>query len=59
MSYYFYQLASTDLMDFKSVVIPKNQRNDLVDDILKYYKIHIGDFGEVKSLEIFKHIFRA
>lgn len=59
MSYYFYQLTSTDLNDFKSVVIPKNQRNELLDDILKYYKIHIGDFGEVRSLEIFKDIFRA
>lgn len=59
LSFVFNQLAITDLSDFRSVVVPKPLRNDLIDHILKYYKIHLGDFGTVKSLEIFKDIFRA
>jgi DNA repair protein RecO (recombination protein O) len=59
LSLVFNQLAITNLSDFRSVAVPKHLRNELIDSIIKYYKIHLGDFGTVKSLEIFKDIFRA
>ena len=34
-------------------------REQLLDSLIRYYKIHLGDFGPVKSLEIFRDIFRA
>ncbi len=59
LSFVFHQFASTQMEDYRTVVVSKPQRNALIDEILKYYKIHSGDFGEVKSLEVFKDIFRV
>jgi len=38
---------------------PPRLREELLDQLVRYYQIHLGDFGPVKSLEVFRDIFRA
>lgn len=37
--------------------IPRKERNQLLDSILWYYRVHIDGFGEIKSLSIIREIF--
>ena len=35
---------------------PSNHRNELLDVIIKYFQLHIADFGELKSHKILKEV---
>jgi len=41
------------------IKLEKEQRMGLLEGLTKYFRIHLGDFGEIKSLEIFKEIFQG
>ena len=45
-------LTNSHLID-----IEKSLRHELLDYLISYYRIQIGDFGEIRSLEVFKDIF--
>ncbi|MFN8353578.1 MAG: DNA repair protein RecO [Spirosomataceae bacterium] len=38
--------------------IDRSIRNQLVDVVLKFYQLHIADFGEIKSLAVLKEVMR-
>jgi DNA repair protein RecO (recombination protein O) len=50
----FNQLLTLDLDD--ELKITRLQRADLLDIILSFYKIHIENFGELKSKEVLKEV---
>lgn len=44
------------LWNQKPVSISALQRNELIDHLLNYYRIHFEHFGKLKSLEVFRHL---
>lgn len=44
--------------DLKSISIPKQQRKDLLQSVLKYYSFHVSGYKEPKSLLILEQLFR-
>lgn len=40
-----------------SLKIPRNQKNELIESLLEYYKIHLAGMGEIKSYSILKAVF--
>ena len=40
----------------ESITISGKQRRDLTDYLLLFYRLHLDDFGEIKSLNILRQI---
>jgi DNA repair protein RecO (recombination protein O) len=53
------QFMHHEMVDCHQIEIDKKTRLELLSNLVKYFKIHLGDFGEIKSLEIFREIFKA
>jgi len=51
------RINRTKVEDLDSVVIPKSLRNLIVDDLIIYYKLHIEQFKDLKTLEVLRTIF--
>jgi DNA repair protein RecO (recombination protein O) len=46
-----------DLNELHTISLSKAIRVNLLENLIKFYKIQLGDFGKVKSLEVYKDIF--
>lgn len=47
-------------MDYDNMQIfslSRNQRNTILEHILTYYRLHLPEFGTVKSLDILQQLF--
>ena len=42
----------------KNITLTGKQRNEILDDLLNYYNLHLSGLTSVKSLEVLKEIFR-
>jgi len=52
------ELMSIEPEDSHTVPLNRILRNQLLDDLVSYFRIHLGEFGPVRSLEIYRDIFR-
>ncbi len=50
-------MLGTDFDSITNIKINSNTRNDILNEILNYFKIHLGDFKKPKSLKILHDIF--
>ncbi len=53
----FAQLMRMDYANMYLFALSGAQRSDILDKILTYYRLHLPDFGEVKSFEVLPHLF--
>ena len=52
-------LINTDIENSDKLQFNKLTRQKILDKLILYYKIHLMDFGRIKTLEVFKNIFSA
>lgn len=52
------QFMQSSLKEQHTISLSKKDRTVLLDKLIQYYRVQIGDFGPVKSLEVFKDIFQ-
>ncbi len=50
-------IDNTDINQLTSLSIPKVHRNQIIDDLLIYYRLHIDQFKDLKTLEVLRTIF--
>ena len=50
-------IENTDILDIDQLSIPKQIRNQILDDLIIYYKLHIEQFKELNTLEVLRTIF--
>jgi len=51
------ELFSSTYDNVKNIPLSGNQRNEVLDDLLAYYYIHMPGLGRIKSLEVLKEVF--
>ena len=52
-------LANLLRMDYETIYlyeVNRRQRNEILDYIIKYYKLHMAEFGELKSLDVLRSL---
>ena len=52
----FYQLCCKSLFDDMCMNIQNNERRQLLDCVISYYKLHVSGFNEMKSTDILKAV---
>jgi DNA repair protein RecO (recombination protein O) len=52
------QLLSADMKQLEHIRIPKDIRNEILKDIIKFYRLHVDNFREPKSLAVIQAILR-
>ncbi len=52
------QLLSADMKQLEHIRIPKVIRNEILKDIIKFYRLHVDNFREPKSLAVIQAILR-
>ena len=55
-SQYLFQLLSLTFYSQKHLKIPGNLKNDFLEYLLKYYRIHLPDFGELLSHIVLREV---
>jgi DNA repair protein RecO (recombination protein O) len=55
-SIFFRELISCNAEDLQTMNIPHAARNILIEHIINYYKLHINDFGDIRSHHILSEI---
>jgi DNA repair protein RecO (recombination protein O) len=50
-------LRNTSMTKPEALVLTKLQRDYLLDKLIEYYKLHLGHFGDIKSVEVLKTVF--
>jgi len=55
-SKYLFQFLSVNYDSERNLPIPGNLKNDFLDYLLKYYRIHLPEFGELKSHIILREV---
>lgn len=55
-STYLFDLLTATFEDSGMIQIPKSNRSQLLDHLIDFYKLHVEDFGELKSLAIVREI---
>ncbi len=53
----FYKMLNFSFNDISSISISSNERSRLLDILIEYYRLHIENFGEVKSLDVLRMLF--
>lgn len=53
----FYQLLNVNYKNAETLKMSRNERNTLTEHLLSYYKLHIPEFGTIKSLEVLQQLF--
>lgn len=53
----FHKLINTDIENSALPGINHSERQNILHKLILYYKIHLTDFGRIKTLEVFKNIF--
>lgn len=54
------QIAKIDgieMLELNDLSIPKDLRNQIIDDLIVYFRLHIEQFKELKTLEVLRTIF--
>ena len=36
--------------------VNRQQRNDILNHIIKYYKLHLAEFGDLRSLDVLREL---
>lgn len=54
----FARLFNVDLNSFGKLKFTQSDRNDLLEMLLKFYRIHFDHLAEIKSVEVLKEVFR-
>ncbi len=52
----FYNLLNTQIEDVDSVKISNSQRNELLNKIIEYYRLHLPAFKDIKSPDILQEV---
>ena len=52
-----HKIINTDLEHCDELILTREDRNALLENMILYYKIHLTDFGKIKTLEVFKSVF--
>lgn len=53
----FYKASSLSLLELQQLNITKKERQELLQNILRYYKLHLPEIGELKSLDVLSAVF--
>ena len=56
-SHAIFQIDQTEIDKLTTLSIPKDVRNKVMDDLIIYYRLHIEQFKELKTLEVLRTIF--
>jgi len=51
------QIDKTEINQLPTLKFPKELRNQIIDDLIIYYKLHIDQFKDLKTLEVLRTIF--
>lgn len=57
VSYSIAMITKTEITDLHSLSVPKELRNQIMDDLIIYYRLHIEQFKDLKTLEVLRTIF--
>jgi DNA repair protein RecO (recombination protein O) len=52
------RFLNSNMEAHQNIKLNKNERIDLLVHLIDFYRIQIGDFGEMKSLDVFRDIFK-
>jgi DNA repair protein RecO (recombination protein O) len=52
------RIFASSFDDIKNIALTGKQRNEILDDLLRYYNLHLSGLTSIKSLEVLKEIFR-
>ena len=52
------RIFASSFDNVKNIALTGKQRNEILDDLLSYYNLHLSGLTSVKSLEVLKEIFR-
>ena len=52
-----HDIINADLENCDELSISRNDRKELLENLILYYKIHLTDFGKVRTLDVFKSVF--
>jgi len=52
-----HEFLSSEMQDHVGLKLSKGQRNRVLEKLIDFYRIQLGDFGSIKSLEVFRDIF--
>jgi len=52
----FYNLCNTDFFENKNLEIRNNERREMLESVITYYKLHVAGFSEIKSCEILRMV---
>ena len=50
-------LENMNMLDIDKLSIPKQRRNEILDDLIIYYKLHIEQFKDLNTLDVLRTIF--
>ncbi len=53
----FYTLYNTTFKDISTLQLNRDQRNNLLDSIITFFRLHLSDFRKINSLEVLKSLF--
>ncbi len=53
----FYTLYSTSFKDMADLQLSRDQRNNLLESIIIFFRLHLSDFRKINSLEVLKVLF--
>jgi len=56
-SFYLSKLLNSELEENIDIAIEREKKQYLIQALVLYYKIHLSDFGKVKTIEIFNKVF--
>ncbi len=52
------RIFSSSFDNVKDIALTGNQRNEILEDLLGYYNLHLPGLNHIRSLEVMKEIFR-
>lgn len=58
-SRYFHNVLTKDFIQTEQLHIPRSLKHFLLDKLITFYKIHLTDFGKIKTYDVFKNIFSS
>ncbi|MFI5171629.1 MAG: DNA repair protein RecO [Chitinophagales bacterium] len=51
-------IINPELKNFDQIELSPTDRKQLLDQLLSYYKLHLPEFGEVRSIQVLEELFR-
>jgi DNA repair protein RecO (recombination protein O) len=50
------KLQLTDFISLGEIQFPREVRNDLLSRLIEYYRLHIPDMGEMKTVKVLQEV---